>query len=287
MKLGRLGVWYSTDKHPDPAAIAAFAQMVERQGYDALWYPESRGYESFSVAGFMLGHTKTLKIGSSIASVYARDAFTAKRGMVGLNQLYGDRFILGLGVSHVPMVEGLRGHVYEKPVPAMRAYLEAIEKGEAEAVNFPLCIAALGPLMLKLAARLGRGALPYNTIPKHTATAAAILGPDKWLAVEQKVTIETNPAKARALGRAELSRYMVLDNYRNAWLGMGFTEADLANGGSDAFIDAMVLWGDAETVKSGLRAHFAAGATHVAIQPVHAPDDAAGRDAILAALADT
>jgi probable F420-dependent oxidoreductase len=141
--------------------------------------------------------------------------------------------------------------------------------------------------MLKLAARLGRGALPYNTIPKHTATAAAILGPDKWLAVEQKVTIETNPAKARALGRAELSRYMVLDNYRNAWLGMGFTEADLANGGSDAFIDAMVLWGDAETVKSGLRAHFAAGATHVAIQPVHAPDDAAGRDAILAALADT
>src|ERR1700758_4562368 len=88
MKLGRLGVWYSTDKHANPAAIARFAQTVERLGYDTLWYPESRGYESFSVAGFMLGHTKTLKIGSSIASIYARDAFTAKRGMIGLNQLY-------------------------------------------------------------------------------------------------------------------------------------------------------------------------------------------------------
>jgi probable F420-dependent oxidoreductase len=141
--------------------------------------------------------------------------------------------------------------------------------------------------MLKLAGQMTRGAVPYNTIPKHTAEAAKILGPEKWLAVEQKVTIETDPVKARALGRQELSRYLTLDNYRNAWLGMGFTEADLSNGGSDAFIDAMVLWGSAEQVKAGLRAHFTAGATHVAIQPVHAAGDTAGRDAMLAALADT
>src|SRR6201996_28604 len=287
MKLGRLGVWYSTDKHADPAAMAAFVKKVEGLGYDTLWYPEARGYESFSVAGFMLSQTKTLKIGSSIASIYARDAFTSRRGMISLNQLYGDRFVLGLGVSHVPMVEGLRGHVYEKPVPAMRAYLNDIAKGEAGAADFPICIAALGPLMLKLAAQMTRGAVPYNTIPKHTAEAAKILGPDKWLAIEQKVTIETDPLRARALGREELSHYMVLDNYRNAWLGMGFTEADLANGGSDAFIDAMVLWGTAEQVKQKLRAHFTAGATHVAIQPVHAEGDSAARNAILAALADT
>jgi probable F420-dependent oxidoreductase len=287
MKLGRLGVWYSTDKHADPAAIAAFVRTVESLEYDTLWYPESRGYESFTVAGYMLSHTKTLKIGSSIASIYARDAFTSRRGMISLNQLYGDRFILGLGVSHVPMVEGVRGHAYEKPVPAMRAYLNGIAKDEPEAADFPICIAALGPLMLKLAAQMTRGAVPYNTIPKHTAEAAKILGPGKWLAVEQKVTIETDPARARALGREELSRYLVLDNYRNAWFGMGFTEADLSNGGSDRFIDAMVLWGNADTVKAGLRAHFAAGATHVAIQPVHAVGDTACRDAMLAALADT
>jgi probable F420-dependent oxidoreductase len=287
MKLGRLGVWYSTDKHAAVAQIAPFVQTVEKLGYDTLWYPESRGYESFTIAGYMLSQTKTLKLGSSIASIYARDAFTSRRGMISLNQLYGNRFILGLGVSHVPMVEGIRGHVYEKPVPAMRAYLNGIMKGEACAEDFPICIAALRPLMLKLAGQMTRGAVPYNTTPKHTAEAAKILGPDKWLAIEQKVTIETDPVKARALGREELSRYLVLDNYRNAWLGMGFTEADLSNGGSDAFIDQMMLWGSADTVKAGLRAHFTAGATHVAIQPVHAPGDTAGRDAMLAALADT
>jgi probable F420-dependent oxidoreductase len=287
MELGRLGVWYSSDKHANVAAISAFVKTVEKLGYGTLWYPESRGYESFSVGGYMLSQTKTLKLGSSIASIYARDAFTSRRGMISLNQLYGDRFILGLGVSHVPMVEGVRGHVYEKPVPAMRAYLSGIIKGEAGAADFPICIAALGPLMLKLAGQMTRGAVPYNTTPEHTAEAAKILGPGKWLAIEQKVTIETDPAKARALGREELSRYLVLDNYRNAWLGMGFTEADLANGGSDRFIDAMVLWGSVDQVKAGLRAHFTAGATHVAIQPVHAPGDTAGRDVMLAALANT
>jgi probable F420-dependent oxidoreductase len=287
MKLGRLGVWYSTDKHAGPAQIAAFVKTVEKLGYDTLWYPESRGYESFSVAGYMLSQSKTLKLASSIASIYARDAFTSRRGMISLNQLYGDRFILGLGVSHVPMVEGIRGHTYEKPVPAMRAYLNGIMTGEAGAKDFPICIAALGPLMLKLAGQMTQGAVPYNTTPKHTADAAKILGPNKWLAIEQKVTIEIDPIKARTLGREELSRYLVLDNYRNSWLGMGFTEADLSNGGSDAFIDAMVLWGTAEQVKAGLRAHFTAGATHVAIQPVHAPGDTANRDAMLAALVDT
>ncbi len=235
----------------------------------------------------MLSQTTKLKLGSSIASIYARDAFTSRRGMISLNELYGDRFVLGLGVSHVPMVEGIRGHTYEKPIPAMRSYLNGITKGEAEANDWPIAIAALGPLMLKLAREMTRGALPYNTTPAHTAEAAKILGPNKWLAIEQKVTIETDATRARALGRAELARYMVLDNYRNNWLRIGFTEADLANGGSDQFIDAMVLWGSAAKVKEGLRAHFAAGATHVAIQPVHAEGDRAARDAIMTALADT
>jgi probable F420-dependent oxidoreductase len=287
MQIGRLGAWYAMDKLGGPQQIRQFATTVEQLGYDVLWYPESRGFESLSVGGFMLGHTTKLKAGSSIASIYARDAFTARRGMLSLHALYGERFILGLGVSHVPMVEGVRGHRYEKPVPAMRAYLDGICKGEAGSENWPVAIAALGPLMLKLAAEKSRGALPYNTTPQHTAEAAKLLGRGKWLAIEQKVTLETDAARARALGRAELARYMMLDNYRNNWLRIGFTEDELANGGSDRFIDAMVLWGDAAKVKAGLRAHFAAGATHVAIQPVHAEGDTAARDAILKALADT
>jgi len=287
MKLGRLGAWYSTDKLTSPAQIKEFVGTVERLGYDILWYPESRGNESFAVAGFMLGHTSKLKIGSSIASIYARDAFTSRRGMITLNQLYGDRFVLGLGVSHPPMVEGLRGHTYEKPIPAMRRYLNGISKDQPGSADWPVCVAALGPLMLKLSGELTQGAIPYNTNPRHTAEAAKILGPNKWLAIEQKVTLETDPAKARALGRKELERYLALDNYRNNFLRIGFTEKDLENGGSDAFIDQMCLWGTVDQVKAGLRAHFAAGATHVAIQPVHADGDIAARDHILTALADT
>ncbi|HUN45175.1 MAG TPA: TIGR03620 family F420-dependent LLM class oxidoreductase [Stellaceae bacterium] len=286
MQLGRLGVWYSMDKLTGPQ-IPPFLAAIERHNYDILWYPESRGFESMSLAGFMLGNSKKLKIGSSIASIYARDAFTSRRGMISLNALYGDRFILGLGVSHVPMVEGVRGHSYAKPVPAMRAYLDGMTKDQPGADKWPVALAALGPLMLKLSAERTQGALPYNTTPEHTARAARILGPSKWLAVEQKVCVETDLAKARAIGRKELARYMVLDNYRNCWLGLGFTEADLANGGSDRFIDAMVLSGDAAAVKQKLRAHFTAGATHLCIQPLHEEGDTAARDRTLAELADT
>jgi len=287
MELGRLGVWYPVDRL-DAVSLRRFVASVEGHGYDTLWYPESRGYESLSLAGFMLGASTRLKLGSSIASIYARDAFTAGRGLATLRDLYGDRFILGLGVSHVPMVEGVRGHQYAKPVPAMRAYLDGIAKALGDgAAGAPIALAALGPLMLKLSAERTRGALPYNVTPVHTAEAAKALGPGKWLAVEQKVCIETDPVKARALGRKELERYMRLDNYRNNWLRIGFTEADVSDGGSDRFIDAMVLWGDAETVKRGLRAHFAAGATHVCLQPVHAEGDFAARDAMIAALRDT
>jgi probable F420-dependent oxidoreductase len=286
MTLGRLGVWYSTDKL-NGSQLADFVGVVEKSGYSALWYPESRGYESMSLAGYLLSKSTKLTIGSSIANIYARDSFTARRAMVSLNDLYQQRFILGLGVSHIPMVEGLRGHRYDKPLSAMRAYLDGIHKDLPSGQEAPVMVAALGPKMLALSAEKSLGAVPYNVTPKHTAQAAAILGRHKWLAVEQKVTIETDPVRARAIGRKELSRYMVLPNYRNNWLREGFSEAELADGGSDRFIDAMVLWGDAATIKKGLRAHFDAGATHVCLQPVHADGDFAARDRMLAALADT
>ncbi len=284
MALGRLGVWYSTDKL-NGGQLADLVRAIEGNGYSAFWYPESRGYESMSLAAYLLSKSDRLTIGSSIANIYARDSFTARRATISLNDWYGRRFILGVGVSHIPMVEGVRGHRYDKPIAAMRAYLEGLARDGGG--DLPVVVAALGPKMLALSAEMSRGAVPYNVTPEHTARAAAILGPNRILAVEQKVTIETDPIKARALGRKELARYMVLPNYRNNWLRIGFSEADLANGGSDRFIDAMCLWGDAETVKKGLRAHFAAGATHVCLQPVHADGDLAARDRMLAALADT
>jgi probable F420-dependent oxidoreductase len=284
-QLGRLGVWYPVDR-VDGAGIRRLLRTIENLGYSTLWYPEALGYESLSIASFMLANTTRLVIGSSIANIYARDPFTARRGLTTLSSIYDDRFILGLGVSHAPMVERVRGHVYDKPVPTMRRYLDSLYEKPSNAGEWPIVIAALGPLMLKLAAERSAGAVPYNVTPEHTREARAALGPDKLLAVEQKVCLQTDAAAARSLARRELERYMTLTNYRNNWLRIGFTEADLAGGGSDKFIDAMVLWGDAATVARGLRAHLDAGANHVCIQPVHADGDLEARDRTLKALAD-
>jgi probable F420-dependent oxidoreductase len=285
MKLGRLGVWYSADKC-DGEGVAELVRVVEQNGYSAYWYPEGRGYESMALASYLLAKSDKLVVGSSIANIYAREPYAAKQGMLMLNQFYGDRFILGLGVSHRPMVEGVRGLKYDKPIATMSAYLDGVHKGLPTGADAPVVVAALGPKMLELSARKTMGAVPYNVTPRHTAIAKKILGPGKVLAVEQKVTIETDAKKARALGRKELARYMVLENYRNNWLREGFSEADIANGGSDRFIDAMCLWGDADTVRRGLRAHFDAGATHVCLQPVHEEGNTAARDKIIETLAD-
>jgi probable F420-dependent oxidoreductase len=284
-QLGRRGVWYGVDRL-DGAGIRRLLRTVEDLGYSTLWYPEAVGYESLSIASFMLANSTRLIIGSSIANIYARDPFTARRGLRTLSALYDDRFILGLGVSHVPLVEGVRGHVYDKPVPAMRRYLDGVYEKPSNVGEWPVLIAALGPLMLKLAAERTAGAVPYNVTPEHTRVARAALGPDKLLVVEQKVCLETDPAAARSLARRELHRYMTLPNYRNNWQRIGFTEAELAEGGSDRFLDAMVLWGDAATIARGLRAHLEAGANQVCIQPVHAEGDMDARDRTLTALAD-
>ena len=283
-RLGKLGVWYPVDRL-DAAGIRRFMRTVEDLGYSTLWYPEAIGYESLSIASFMLANTERLIIGSSIANIYARDPYTARRGLSTLSSLYDDRFILGLGVSHAAMVEKLRGHVYDKPVPTMRRYLDGLYETPSNAAEWPVVIAALGPLMLKLAGERTAGAVPYNVTPEHTRQARAALGSDKMLAVEQKVCLETDATAARRLARLELKRYMTLPNYRNNWLRIGFTEADLAEGGSDKFIDAMVLWGDAATIARGLAAHWQAGADHVCIQPVHAEGDTEARDRTLSALA--
>jgi probable F420-dependent oxidoreductase len=135
--------------------------------------------------------------------------------------------------------------------------------------------------MLALSAELSWGALPYNVTPEHTATAKGIVGDDAWLAVEQKILLETDADAARAMARAELARYMVLPNYRNAWLRMGYSTDDLENGGSDRFMDGMVAWGSEDDIRKRLREHVDAGATHVAIQPVYADSDFAARDRML------
>ncbi|MCZ6873490.1 MAG: TIGR03620 family F420-dependent LLM class oxidoreductase [bacterium] len=284
MENGTLGVWYAADKL-QPAQWLDFVATVERLGYDTQWYSEAMGFESMALGSFLLSHTTRLKMGSSIANIYARDAVASRNGLHTLARISSDRFILGLGVSHIPLVERFRGHAYGRPVATMRDYLEQLRADQSGADTWPVVIAALGPRMLELAAELTRGAIPYNVTPEHTAQARSILGPDKWLVVEQKICLETDTGKALQLARAELSRYMTLPNYRNNWLRLGFSETDLQDGGNERFLNAMVAWGNEATIGARIQEHFDAGATQVCIQPVHPQGDIERAKAILEAFA--
>jgi probable F420-dependent oxidoreductase len=269
--------------------VTELAQRTEQLGYAALWYPEVLSYESFALGSFLLTQTETLIIASGIANIYARDATAAKQGQHTLAKLFGGRFLLGLGVSHVPLVEDARGHQYRTPIATMRTYLDAMDKAVAIAPPLdeppPMVLAALGPQMTALAAERTAGAFPYNVTPEHTARARAIIGPDKWLCVEQKVLLVTDPVKARAVARQTMAFYLPLTNYRRNWQRLGFREEDLADGGSDRFLDAMVAWGDESAIRRRIQAHFDAGASHVCIQPLH-PDGQPLPDLnVLAALA--
>ena len=272
MNTGKLGVWYFFEALPAPAAAEA-AQRIESLGYGTLWIPETVGRHPFVHASWLLANTKTLNVATGIANIYHREPGVTLAGQNALNEQSNGRFLLGLGVSHKPLVEGVRGLNYGPPVATMRKYLEGMAsapyQGIPPAEKPTTVIAALGPKMLELARDAADGAHPYFVSPDHTAMAREILGPDRLLCVEQKIILETDPTKARELARPVASIYTGLPNYRNNWLRMGLTEADFENGGSDRFIDATFAWGDLKAIQARIQAHYDAGATHVCVQPVN------------------
>ena len=183
MDLGKLGVWAGLDGLSAAEALA-FAQRLEKRGYKALWTPESRGRNVLVNAAWLLSGTSRLVIATGIANIYARDAVAMANAQRGLNEQSGNRFLLGLGVSHKPMVTTMRGHAYGKPVATMRTYLEAMREAPYQApmpTQKPRTVlAALGPKMLALAAEMADGAHPYCVTPEHTARGAA--HPGSWQA---------------------------------------------------------------------------------------------------------
>jgi probable F420-dependent oxidoreductase len=271
MTLNKLGAWISIDRLP-AGQTAALAKRVEAWGYGALWMPEAVGREMFSAAAWLLANTTTLVVASGIANIYARDAFSTASAQNGLNEQSGGRFLLGLGVSHIPLVEGMRNHQYGKPVATMRSYLQAMagaQYGSVPPASKPQTVlAALGPKMLALSAELADGAHPYNVPPEHTAQAREILGPGKLLCVEQGAVLETDPAKARAAARRFLSVYLGLPNYVENWRRLGFADADFAGGGSDRLIDSAIAWGDEQAIRTRIEQHWQAGADHVCVQAI-------------------
>jgi probable F420-dependent oxidoreductase len=277
--LKKLGVWSGTDSL-SAADAAAFAKRVEAWGYGALWIPEAIGREVFSASAWLLANTSSLVVASGIANIYARDPMSSASAQKGLNEQSGGRFVLGLGVSHLPFVQDLRQHEYGKPVATMRAYLQAMASAPYKSVAPPApprtVLAALGPKMLELSAELADGAHPYNVPPEHTRQAREILGTGKLLCVEQGAILETNPAQARARAREFLTLYMGLPNYVNNWRRLGFSDDDFVGGGSDRLVDAVIVWGDESAIRARIEAHWQAGADHVCVQAIGAgglPDE--------------
>jgi len=180
MDLGQKGVFCFTDALT-PTQLVELAQRTEQLGYAALWYPEALAYESFSLGSFLLAHTDRLIVASGIANIYARDATATKQGQHTLAKLYGGRFLLGLGVSHVPLVENARGHQYRRPVATMQAYLDTMDKAAEIAPPVdeppPTVLAALGPQMTALAGRRTSGAFPYNVTPSTRHEQGRSLAP--------------------------------------------------------------------------------------------------------------
>jgi probable F420-dependent oxidoreductase len=271
MDVKKLGVWAALDGLPATAA-AAFAQRIEAWGYGALWIPEAIGREVFSASAWLLANTTKLIVASGIANIYARDPVSAAAAQKGLNEQSGSRFLLGLGVSHIPLVEGLRQHTYGKPVPTMRAYLQAMAQAPYRAVppvvTPKTVLAALGPKMLELSATHADGAHPYNVTPEHTQKARALLGPGKLLCVEQGAILQPDPAQARASAREFLALYFGLPNYVDNWRRLGFGDSDFASGGSDRLIDAVIAWGDEMAIRARIEQHWRAGADHVCVQAI-------------------
>lgn len=270
IQVGPVGIWTrQLEDHP-AAKAQETARELEELGYGALWFGEAAGREALTNAGMLLAGTKRIVIATGIANIYARDALAMASGQKTLAEAYPDRFLLGLGVSHVPLVEQLRGHRYEKPVATMRAYLDAMDRAPYNSVPpaaKPMrVLAALGPKMLQLAGERADGAHPYNVNPQHTAEARQILGLHSYLCPEQAVVLETNPAKARDIGRAFLDFYLTLPNYANNFLRLGFDESDFKEGGSNRLVDAIIAWGDLDAIRNRIRAHHSAGADHVCIQ---------------------
>lgn len=265
--IGRYGVWSMALRLKDPALRRELNDSLaelEEAGYRAVWLGGSPSVRQAAVA---LEESSTrLKVGTSITSIWDHEPEDVARECAAVEAAHPGRFMLGLGVSHAGVSER-----YHRPYSALVEYLDALDAAGQPAGSRVL--AALGPRTLRLARDRSAGSLPYMSTPEHTARAREALGSGALLAPEVKVVLESDPATARAIGRSVIPTARNI-NYVTNFLRIGFTEDDLAGGGSDRLVDAVIVWGDEDRIKERLEEHFAAGADHIALQVIGGQADA-------------
>jgi probable F420-dependent oxidoreductase len=266
---GTVGVWTFAHESLPAERSGEIAIELESLGYAAMWLPEAWGREAFTNAGLMLRATSSMIVATGIANIWARDAVAASNAAKTLNAAYDDRFVLGLGVSHRPLVERLRGHEYATPVAAMREYLTAMDAAPMMAPEgthrYARVIAALGPKMLAVGATLADGVHPYLVTPEHTAEARVAVG-DKFIGVEQAVVLGRDREEYLVRAHRHLEIYTGLENYTNSWRRLGFSDEDFVRGGSERLCEALVVHGNEDAVLARVNEHREAGANHVCLQ---------------------
>ena len=269
MDLGRIGVWWSGSWHVEGEPSVDAAAELESLGYGALW--SSGGFDPglSPIFGQLLASTARIAVASGIVSMWTGAPVDVGAAVADLESRFSDRFLLGIGASHAPMVTD-----YTRPYSHMVAYLDALDALETPVPVERRALAALGDRMLALAATRTAGAHPYFVPVEHTARARSVLGPTPLLAPEVAVVLETDAAAARALAREYASLYLALPNYTQNLRRFGFDDGDIDAGGSDRLIDAVIPWGDATTIAARIREHHDAGADHVCLQVI----SATGRD---------
>ena len=253
-QFGTLGVWAHESK-----LTAELARELEQLGYTGIWLGGSPGGD-LAAASTLLDATERLTVATGIVNIWRDDARSIAAAHRRITGDHPGRFLLGIGTGHPEATSD-----YKHPYQALVDYLDVLD---AEGVpQDERALAALGPRVLRLARDRTAGAHPYLVPPEHTRIARGILGDGVLLAPEQKVVLETDPERARALGRPAVDKpYLGLVNYTSNLRRLGWGDDDLTSPGSDELIDALVARGDAPTAATRIRAHLDAGADHVPVQ---------------------
>lgn len=268
MELSGTGIWSSHLRYGDAGQAAEAAAELEDLGYTALWIPDVGGPVIESVEN-LLAATKSITIATGILNLWMHEPADVAAAHARLSAEHGRRFLLGIGVSHAPLIDSKSPGTYKKPLAATAAFLDGLDNAEQPVAAEDRVLAALGPKMLRLAADRSRGAHPYLVTPEHTATARAALGNGPLLLPEQTAVLSEDADAAREIGRAWVRGYLAMPNYANNLLRSGFTE-DEVHSVSDRLVDAIVVWGNEEAILARVNEHKAAGADHVCVQVLDA-----------------
>jgi probable F420-dependent oxidoreductase len=263
--LGRVGIWCAGLRWGDRAEAVDAAIELESLGFRALWIPDVGG-NVFGAVERLLAATASVTIATGVLNLWKHTAEETAAEHARLEETYGDRFLVGIGVSHAVIIDRDQPGLYGRPLAAMNAFLDGLDAAPAPLAPRSRVLAALGPKMLDVARTRAAGVHPYNVTPAHTAIARDALGPSALVLPEQAVALVSDPVAARALGREYLGGYFDMPNYVNTWRRLGFEEEDFAAGGSDRLVDALLAWGGEDAIVARLQEHLDAGADHVCVQ---------------------